>query len=127
MVPMILLLAALACGALSVLLMVVGVLAIVGHVEGGIGGGVATIVAALLPLYLAYLFARSAWRIRVNLRGASARARQRSTLNGVIGYAAVLVASDLFAPVPSAVKIIGTIGAVLIVPVLLAFELEPRR
>jgi hypothetical protein len=101
MVPLILLLAALVCGSLSVLLAVVGVLAIVGHVEGGIGGGVGTIVAALLPLYLAYLFARSAWRIRVNLRGASARARQRSTLNGVIAYTAVVIASDLLAPVPA--------------------------
>jgi hypothetical protein len=127
MVPLILLLTALLCGTLSVLLVVVGVLAIVGHLEGGIGGGVGTIVAALLPLYLAYLFARSACRIRVNLRGASGRARQRSTFNGIIGYSAVLVAADLFAPVPGAVRVIGTVAAILMVPVLLAFELEPRR
>jgi hypothetical protein len=125
MVPLTLLLAALLFVLISVLMVVVGALATLGG--GGIGGGIATIVVALLALYLAYLLGRSAWRIRLNLTGAQGRARQRSTLAAVLSYVAILIASNVFAPLPGSVKVLSTIVAVVIVPVLLAAELEPRK
>lgn len=127
MVPLILLVAALLFVLISVLMVVVGTLAVIGQIEGGIGGGVATIVVALAPLYLAYLLGRSAWRIRLSLTGAQGRARQRSTLAAVLSYVAILIASNVFAPVPGSVKVLSTIVAVVIVPVVLAAELEPRK
>jgi hypothetical protein len=127
MVALILLAAALLFALISVSLVFVGALAVIGQVAGGVGGGVATIVVAVLPLYLAYLLGRSAWRIRLSLAGAQDRARQRSTLAAVLSYTAILIASNVFAPVPGSVKVLSTIVAVLIVPVLLAAELEPRK
>jgi hypothetical protein len=127
MVPLILLVAALLFVLISVLLVVVGALAVIGQVAGGVGGGVATIVVAVLPLYLAYLFGRSAWRIRLSLTSVQGRGRQRSTLTAVVGYAAILIASNVFVPVPGSVKVLTSIVAVAIVPVLLAAELEPRK
>jgi hypothetical protein len=127
MVPLILLVAALLFASVTVVLAVVGLLAIAGHVGGGVGGGIATIVISLLPLYLAYLLGRSAWRIRVSLTSARDRSRQRSTLTAVVGYVAILIASDVMAPVPSVMKVAMTVVAVLVFPFLLAAELEPRK
>lgn len=126
-VPLILLVAGLLFVLISVALVVVGALAVIGQVAGGVGGGVGTIVIAVLPLYLAYLLGRSAWRIRLSLTGALGRARQRSTLAVVLSYTAVLIASNVFTSVPGSVKVLSTIVAVLIVPVLLAAQLEPRK
>jgi hypothetical protein len=127
MVPLILLVAAVLFVLLSVVLVCVGVLAIVGHIEGGVGGGIFTIVVGLLPLYLAYLLSRSAWRIRVSVVGASARAKRRSTVTAVVGYMGFLIVANVLAPVPGAVKVLMTIVAIVLVPVLLAAELEPRK
>lgn len=127
MVPLILLATALLFVLTSVLLVVVGALAIIGQIDGGVGGGVATIAVAALPVYVAYLLGRSAWRIRLNLSGVQGRTRRRSTLAAVLGYAAVLILSNVLAPVPNPVKVISTIVAVLVVPVVLAVELEPRK
>lgn len=127
MVPLILLVTAVLFVLISVAMVVVGALAAIGQIEGGVGGGVATTVIALLPLDLAYLLGRSAWRIRFSLTGAQGRAQQRSTLAAVLSYGAILIASNVFAPLPGSVKVLSTIVAVIVVPVLLAAELEPRK
>jgi hypothetical protein len=127
MVPLILLVTALLFVLMSVAMVVVGALAVAGQIEGGIGGGVATIVVAVLPLYLAYLLSRSTWRIRLSLTGTQSRAPQRSTLAAILSYVAILIASNVFAPLPGSVKVLSTIVAVIVVPVLLAAELEPRK
>lgn len=127
MVPVILLVAALLFASITVVLTAVGLLAIVGHVEGGVGGGIATMIISMLPLYLAYLLSRSASRIRVSLTSPHDRVRQRSTFTAVVGYVAILIASDVMAPVPTTVKVSATVLAVILFPFLLAAELEPRE
>jgi hypothetical protein len=127
MVARILLLAAALFAALGALLVGVGVEAIFGRVDGGMGGGIATVVVSALPFYVGYLLARSAKRIRVGLGGPTGRIKQRETLKGVAPYVVVLVAGDVFAPVPGVLKVAMTFAAVVVGVLLLAVELEPSK
>jgi hypothetical protein len=127
MVSLVLAVAAALFAALGAALVGVGVEAILGRVEGGMVGGVGTVVVALLPIYVGYLLIRSATRVHSGLRGSTGRMKQRVWLKFCTAYVVFLILGDVFVPFPDVLKVAMAITAVLVGVLLLAFELEPRK
>jgi hypothetical protein len=127
MVSLVLAIAAALFVALGAALVGVGVEAILGRVEGGMVGGVGTVVVALLPFYIGYLLIRSARRIRSGLRGSAGRMKHRVWLKFCTAYVVFLIVGDVFVPFPGVLKVAMAISAVIVGVLLLAFELEPSK
>ena len=95
------------------------------------GPGCFAVALGLLVLYGAYLFGRAARRTHRALISQpptpeQSRERRRTARGGVVLTVASAV-SALVMPIPTAVRVIGAVIALLVLPVYLAFEFEPRK
>src|SRR5689334_25347533 len=100
-------------------------------VEGSIGAGLLSGACGALTLYGSYLFGRAAFRTRALRRAAplapdEVRAH-RAIVRYYLGFAAATVIGNFLLPVPLGLRVVASIGAILVVPLLLVYEFEPRK
>lgn len=97
--------------------------------RGEVGGGLVGLSMGVLVLYGGYLFTRVAWRTRRALLSDSPveRSNIRKRALGSLLYLLVVAAGDAVMPAPTPVRVIGAIGAVLLLPLVLAREFEPPK
>jgi hypothetical protein len=99
--------------------------------RGEVGAGLLSLAVGVLVLYGAYLFARVARRTRRALLSDPSSPIERSDTQkralGVFAYAFAVAAGSALMPVPTPVRVIGVISALLVLPLLLAREFEPPK
>ncbi len=100
-------------------------------VDGSIGAGAIGAACGLLVSYGGYLFARAAARTRTQLRAhpltTPERRARRANVKHVLAYTAAVIAGDLVVPLPTGVRVVALIGALLGVPLILVVDLEPPK
>jgi hypothetical protein len=100
-------------------------------VRGEAGPGILAIAIGLVVSYGAYLFMRAAWRTRRALHAHPGTANQRNARRqrawAIVGYGFLVAAGSVFAPVPVPVRVLSAVGALLVVPAVLAVEFEPPK
>jgi hypothetical protein len=103
----------------------------IGMLVEGNTAGIGGIVCGLPACYGAYLFGRAAIRLRRDLHDHPLSVRQRRTRQGklryLLFYTASLIAAAVMMPVPTGVRVLLGVGAVLVVPLFLAREFEPAK
>ncbi len=99
--------------------------------RGEVGAGLLSLAIGVLVLYGAYLFARVARRTRRAVlsdpSSPAERTETRKRALGVFAYALTVAAGSALTPVLTPVRVIGAIGALLVLPLLLAREFEPPK
>jgi hypothetical protein len=99
--------------------------------RGEVGPGLLGVAIGLLVLYGAYLFARVARRTRRALLSdpcsPSERSDTRKRALAVFAYVLAAAAGSALMPAPIAVRVMAAIGALLVLPLLLAREFEPPK
>jgi hypothetical protein len=110
----------------------IGLVAVgVGMMAEGTGAGVALILCGLPVCYGAYLFGRAAIRLRRELHdrppNTDEKQARRKSVRGVLGYTAAMIAGAIALPAPGAVRVLMAVSAVLVMPVILARDFEPRK
>lgn len=99
--------------------------------QGSVAGGSIAAGCGALIAYGSYLFGRAAVRTRAAVRAQTltateVRIRRRNVWH-VLGYALVVIVSDLALPFPTAVRVIGVVTILLAVPLILAVDFEPPK
>ena len=100
-------------------------------VEGSVGAGALGLACGLLVSYGGYLFGRAAVRTRRQLHDhpltpPEARSR-RASVKHVLAYTTAVIVGDLVLPVPTGVRVVAAIGALLVVPLILVVDIEPPK
>ena len=100
--------------------------------DGHSAAGTLEFCIGLFVSYGAYLFTRAAWRThRDSTRpraGDNQAARRRMTRGYLLfGFAQAAFALALPNIVPGAVRVLSAVGAILVIPLLLAHEVEPPK
>ena len=99
-------------------------------IEGN-SAGIVGVICGLPICYGGYLFGRAAIRVRRDLHEhplniQQRRSRQRK-LHFFLGYTASLIVGAVTLPVPTILRVIMAVCAVLVLPVMLAREFEPAK
>ena len=97
--------------------------------RGDVGAGLLGVAVGLFVLYGAYLFARAAWRTRRALLSESPAERRNTRRQALVSVASLLAvaAGNAVMPAPTPLRVIGAICAILLLPLVLAREFEPRK
>jgi hypothetical protein len=97
--------------------------------RGEVGPGAFSLVIGVVVLYGAYLFARVAWRTSRAFRLAKPDEQSdwRKRACAIVGYAFLVAAGSVFTPLPAPVRVMSAVGALLVLPVVLAREFEPPK
>jgi len=103
-------------------------LGIVMLIEGN-SAGIVGVICGLPVCYGGYLFGRAAVRVRRDLHerppdGQERRSRQKK-LHHFLSYTASLIVGAVILPVPTVLRVVMAVAALLVLPVLLAREFEP--
>jgi hypothetical protein len=103
----------------------------VGMLAEGTGAGVIGIICGLPVCYGAYLFGRAAIRTRRDLHTHPPDADQlqtrRRAVRGVVGYTVAMIVGAVALPAPAAVRVLMAVSALLLMPLILARDFEPRK
>jgi hypothetical protein len=98
-------------------------------VRGDLAGVMGLI--GVLVLYGAYLFARVAWRVRRDAvehpPSPEQRRVRRRTVGSVIAGTVAQAAFTFGLPVPTAVRVVSVVVALIVVPLILARDFEPSK